>query len=625
MAATTNLCVGDYHEGTFRPAKVPNYTQKAGKTIHIEVEPLQYVRKGNGPHMLNIGGHYPNQFLSLVIWEKSLKERFPKNFHPRHLKNKNFRISGKVSLYKGYPQVVIYDPKQIEGVPLLANKIDAIETNGTFELLINSPLGVNVSNTTKSPIGKALINLINSTQKTLDLAIYGFRNQPQIYEAICKAKERGVLIRLITDRSVDGGNYYTCTEDFEKLVGLAKNDLQVDIKTNQNKGNGSPVSFWPRPIGFLGYPQPVGYSIDEDLAIIAVHASKEEYPDNSDIMHNKFVISDRFRVWTGSCNLSDTGTGGYNANVACLIKSTKVAKHYTEEFDRMYVDGLFHRLKKPQYTNIRVVQLKDNKKLNLGFCPQDNVVHNSLLPALEGAQKNIDIAMFYLTHKIITAELINAHLRGVSIRIIIDGTSASNGYTKHKILRDVGIPVKVENWGGKMHMKAACIDGHQLVLGSMNWTNAGNWDNDENYIFLESNIDGMLFTRAFNMLWESIPEKCLVDDPDPESLASPGSTTDGIDNDFNGLIDADDPKSSKEIYNSKKTPPHGFATKSNGYGTINGKKYALIMGVSDNGHHYHLNPKDPKYFKFKNQNSVYFPSKWEAEEAGYRNMERTKK
>ena len=29
-----------------------------------------------------------------------------------------------------------------------------------------------------------------------------------------------------------------------------------------------------------------------------------------------------------------------------------------------------------------------------------------------------------------------------------------------------GIPVKVENWGGKMHMKAASVDGASLVLGS---------------------------------------------------------------------------------------------------------------------------------------------------------------
>ena len=36
------------------------------------------------------------------------------------------------------------------------------------------------------------------------------------------------------------------------------------------------------------------------------------------IMHNKFFVVDRRWVWTGSANLSDSGTGGYNANIVAV-------------------------------------------------------------------------------------------------------------------------------------------------------------------------------------------------------------------------------------------------------------------------------------------------------------------
>lgn len=37
-----------------------------------------------------------------------------------------------------------------------------------------------------------------------------------------------------------------------------------------------------------------------------------------------FIINNKI-VWTGSTNISDSGTGGYNANIAILIENEKFA------------------------------------------------------------------------------------------------------------------------------------------------------------------------------------------------------------------------------------------------------------------------------------------------------------
>ena len=180
---------------------------------------------------------------------------------------------------------------------------------------------------------------------------------------------------------------------------------------------------------------------------------------------------------------------------------------------------------------------------------------------INDAKKSIDIPVFYLTDKYIAGDLIKAKQRGVAIRIIIDATSAQNGYTKHEILRAAGIPVKVENWSGKMHMKSMIVDNEYVVIGSMNFTTAGTRTNDENTLIIRNSYYANEATIIFEALWNSIPSEWLKNNPDPESYDSSNSLTDGIDNDFDDLIDADDLGNLIPI----ELPPYQIVPKENGY------------------------------------------------------------
>lgn len=184
-------------------------------------------------------------------------------------------------------------------------------------------------------------------------------------------------------------------------------------------------------------------------------------------------------------------------------------------------------------------------------------------PLLAAARDSINISIFFLTHKYVTAELIAAHRRGVQVRVIVDATSAKNGYTKHELLRVAGIPVKVENWGGKMHAKAATIDGQTLVLGSMNWTGAGEKTNDENTLILRSQRLAHQYDVWFEELWRSIPDQWLAEGarPDPESWHSGTACTDGVDNDFDRKMDAADPGCQANPPALPELPPHRLVAK----------------------------------------------------------------
>ena len=385
----------------------------------------------------------------------------------------------------------------------------------------------------------ALLQAIEGAQDTLDFAVYGMRNQTALFDALVAAKERGVKIRGVVDRDLDGTNIYSSTDALVEALGNIKDDLPAD-QTLAKKRKRDEYFREPkcdRPAGFEGPLQCLAYDLEKEC-LLAAHASREPIEKKGAIMHNKFVIVDQHLVWTGSTNLSDSGTGGYNANLVTVVDSTVVAGWYTAEFEQMYKKGRYHTLKEP--AGERTAQLGD-AEVHVLFSPQDTPVRNAIRPILKQAKTRIDIAVFFLTNKFVTEDLIAAHRRGVKIRVIIDATAAKNGYTKHELLRAVGIPVKVENWGGKMHMKSAMVDGETVITGSMNWTSAGEYENDENTIIVRSKQLATQYGDYFNRIWKTIPDTWLTANPDPESRDSTTACTDGSDNDFDDLKDDVDP------------------------------------------------------------------------------------
>ena len=404
----------------------------------------------------------------------------------------------------------------------------------SVKLITNSPIGnKGPSQNCTVEICTSLVELINQADKTIDFAIYGLRGQKEILNALINAEKRGVVVRGIIDKTLKGTSYYTDThllpkniknlrddhdtdkERAEYLSGITYNESQQCERPNDTKG---PLQCF----------EGEGY------------ASKEKIIFNGDIMHNKFFIVDKRYVWTGSANISDTGIGGYNANIVAYINSVYLANYYTIEFEQMYLDGNYHKNKK-KLKKENISTFIDEAEVLLFFSPQGRGVSRGIIPLIRKAEDSIDVSIFFLTHNKISKELVLAHERGVKVRVILDATAASNGYSKHNYLRKHGITVKVENWGGKMHMKAAVFDKKNIVVGSMNWTKAGEKKNDENTLIIKNSSKlGLQLSSFFEEMWDSIPTRWLQEDPYPESKESGTSCYDLIDNDFDKIIDSNE-------------------------------------------------------------------------------------
>lgn len=335
---------------------------------------------------------------------------------------------------------------------------------------------------------KVLKSEIDNSKKTIDFAVYGFNNQPEIFDALRRAKLRGVKIRWVSN--YDNVNYYPEIEKLKQLLPLYKNNVSSNYKTSFG------------------------------------------------LMHNKFFIFDDKKVFTGSANVTSTDLSGFNANYSLLISSDQAAKIYKDEFEQMY-NGSFAKNKKV-LNNINTIFLNNDLQITILFSPQNLIVDNYLINLINNSKKYIYIPIFFITDRNIQTALINAQKRGVDVMIINDATNAKSRYTVHHVLRKNNIKVKTENYAGKMHMKSMVIDDKYSIIGSMNFTSSGNKRNDENVVIIENQKIAKYLKENFLYLWEKIPDKYLYYDPKAESFESVGSCFDGIDNDFDNKIDDKD-------------------------------------------------------------------------------------
>ena len=127
-----------------------------------------------------------------------------------------------------------------------------------------------------------LISHIDSAQDEIVIAIYSF-TLDEIADALIRAKERGVLIRVIFDNQQAANQY---SED-ERLLDAG---IPVVIKSGS------------------------GY------------------------MHNKFIVIDRKKVLSGSFNYSSNADTKNDENLILII-SEELAKQYFAEFEELWQEA----------------------------------------------------------------------------------------------------------------------------------------------------------------------------------------------------------------------------------------------------------------------------------------------
>lgn len=292
-----------------------------------------------------------------------------------------------------------------------------------FELYFTNPLSPMAKQKTGGPDGP-LVSAIDAARVSVDAAIYSL-SLDSARNAFIRAHNRGVQVRLVME-SDNMDNF-----DVQKVI-----DAGIPVLGDRHQG----------------------------------------------LMHNKFVVIDNAEVWTGSMNLTDSGTYGDNNNFI-RIHSAKMAEDYTHEFNQMFVDDKFGPDKVSGTPNPRVTI--DGVPIDVYFSPEDHIV-DSLLDLVNGAQQSIYFLAYSFTSDPLGEAIRSRAAAGVTVEGVMDHSQVnSNVGTEFDPFRQAGLDVRRDgNQFGLMHHKVMVIDSSIVVTGSYNFTDSAEKRNDENLIVI---------------------------------------------------------------------------------------------------------------------------------------------
>lgn len=159
----------------------------------------------------------------------------------------------------------------------------------------------------------------------------------------------------------------------------------------------------------------------------------------------------------------------------------------------------------------------------------EDKVRDAVLAMIDGtgAGDRVDLAMFYLSHRGVVEALIQAHQRGVTVRVLLDANKDAFGMEKdgvpnRPVARDLhraGVPVRWSNTHGEQfHTKALMRrdtgGAWQLLLGSTNFTrrNLDDYNLETNILARGTGASpvGDRFAAYFEQSWQQGPDQPVV-------------------------------------------------------------------------------------------------------------------
>jgi hypothetical protein len=307
---------------------------------------------------------------------------------------------------------------------------------------------------------KKLVALIDSVQPggTLDGAFFSI-GVDNVTEALVRAAQRGVRVRLVTETE-----YYFQSDNITKRPMIQKLEAAgINLLHDQRSG----------------------------------------------LMHDKFLVVDGGKVWTGSYNITEGGTYHENNN-AMQIDSPELAQIYTHEFDKMYVHGNFG-VDTPTNGNplddhpvLRTVRL-GNATVDAHFSPfmaAQRGAKGAILDEIAKAQKSIQFLAFSFHDDDIGAAMLAKAGQGVKVEGVFEKSQAASRTSEYKVMNpqeaalNGNLDVRIDTNPALMHHKVIIVDDSTLIMGSFNFSASAQEKNDENMLVFRNAPDLVAQYRA---------------------------------------------------------------------------------------------------------------------------------
>ncbi len=122
-----------------------------------------------------------------------------------------------------------------------------------------------------------------------------------------------------------------------------------------------------------------------------------------------------------------------------------------------------------------------------------------IVTAIDAAHLTVDVAIYSLSLDSIRNALLRAHDRGIKVRMVMESDNMDSSDVQ--TLQDAGIPILGDRREGLMHNKFVVIDNSEVWMGSMNYTNNGAYDDNNNLMLIHSVKVAEDYTKEFNEMF----------------------------------------------------------------------------------------------------------------------------
>jgi phosphatidylserine/phosphatidylglycerophosphate/cardiolipin synthase-like enzyme len=164
-------------------------------------------------------------------------------------------------------------------------------------------------------------------------------------------------------------------------------------------------------------------------------------------------------------------------------------------------------------------------------------VDGPLVEAIDAARLSVDVAAYSLSLNSVRNALIRAHERGATVRIVMESSNLDRSDPQRLI--EAGIPVIGDYRDGLMHDKFIILDRSEVWLGSMNFTDGGAYDDNNNLMRIRSTKIAENYIKEFEEMFvdDKFGEEVVPETPHP-TLTIDGTRVDNFFSPDDGILAA---------------------------------------------------------------------------------------
>jgi phosphatidylserine/phosphatidylglycerophosphate/cardiolipin synthase-like enzyme len=114
------------------------------------------------------------------------------------------------------------------------------------------------------------------------------------------------------------------------------------------------------------------------------------------------------------------------------------------------------------------------------------------------AKSEVLVLAYSLSSQPIVKALLEAHRRGLAVKIILDKSERGEGLTPAVLLANAGASVLLDGRHGLAHSSCLIIDGQTVITGSFNYTKASEESNAEDLLIIRT----PRLAKVYRDVWE---------------------------------------------------------------------------------------------------------------------------